>query len=158
MVNWAIETRGLTKRYGHVDALAGLDLEVPPGSIFGFLGPNGAGKTTAMRLLIGLARPTAGQARVLGFDVATDSLQIRRRIGYLAQLPRFYDELTPRETLRFARGFFPHDPHREVEDEVAEALGLVALADKADQPVGTLSGGNGSGWESRRHACTVPSC
>ncbi len=141
MTDWAIQTHGLTKRYGKVEALAGLDLEVPRGSIFGFLGPNGAGKTTAMRLLIGLTRPTSGEARVLGFDVVTDGLEIRRRIGYLAQLPRFYDELTPRQTLRFARGFFPYDRNAAVEDDLAEALELVGLAGKADQPVGTLSGG-----------------
>jgi len=137
----AIRTVGLAKRYGSVEALRGLDLEVPRGAIFGFLGPNGAGKTTAMRLLIGLARPTGGQAHVLGFDVVTESLEIRRRIGYLAQLPRFYDELTPRETLRFARGFFPRDPDAAVEDDIAEALDLVGLGGKADQTVGTLSGG-----------------
>ncbi len=137
----AIETVGLIKRYGDVEALGGLDLEVPRGSVFGFLGPNGAGKTTAMRLLGGLARPTAGRARVLGFDVVTESLEIRRRIGYLAQLPRFYDELTPRETLRFARGFFPRDPDTVVEDDLAAAIDLVGLTGKADQRVGTLSGG-----------------
>ena len=137
----AIEVQGLSKRYGPVTALDQLDLEVPRGSIFGFLGPNGAGKTTAMRLLVGLARPTAGHARVLGFDVVADSLEIRRRIGYLAQLPRFYDELTPRQTLRFARRFFPQDPDAAVEDDLGEALELVGLAGKADQPVGTLSGG-----------------
>jgi ABC-2 type transport system ATP-binding protein len=141
MTELAIRIEGLGKRYGDVVALQALDLEVPRGSIFGFLGPNGSGKTTAMRILLGLARPTSGSATVLGHDVATQSLEIRRRVGYLAQLPRFYEDLTPRETLRFARGFFPHDPDHAVEDDIAEAIDLVGLRDKADHRVGGLSGG-----------------
>ena len=137
----AIRTTGLSKRYGDVWALRSLDLRVPRGSIFGFLGPNGAGKTTAMRILLGLARPSGGEASVLGFDVERSSLEVRRRVGYLAQLPRFYDELTPRETLRFARGFFPRDPGDDVEADLADALDLVGLREKADQKVGGLSGG-----------------
>ncbi len=137
----AIHTTGLAKRYGDVVALQSMDLEVPHGSIFGFLGPNGAGKTTAMRILLGLARPSGGRATVLGFDAVSDSLEVRRRVGYLAQLPRFYDELTPRETLRFARGFFPRDPDVDVEGDLTAALELVGLTEKADQRVGGLSGG-----------------
>jgi ABC-2 type transport system ATP-binding protein len=136
-----VRTRGLGKRYGSVVALRSLDLEVPRNSIFGFLGPNGAGKTTAMRLLLGLAAPTCGHAEVLGLDCVRDSIAIRRRVGYLPQQPRFYDELTPRETLRYARGFFPRDPDRGVEDAIDEVLDLVGLTDKRDQPVGGLSGG-----------------
>ncbi len=141
MVDFAIRIEGLGKRYGDVVALRSLDLEVPRGSIFGFLGPNGSGKTTAMRILLGLARPSSGSATVLGFDVVRQSLEIRHRVGYLAQLPRFYEDLTPRETLRFARGFFPHDPDHAVEDDLAEAIDLVGLRDKADHRVGGLSGG-----------------
>ncbi len=136
-----VRTRGLGKRYGSVVALRSLDLEVPRNSIFGFLGPNGAGKTTAMRLLLGLAAPTAGDAEVLGLDCVRDSIAIRRRVGYLPQQPRFYDDLTPRETLRYARGFFPRDPGRSVEHAIDEVLELVGLTDKRDQPVGGLSGG-----------------
>ena len=141
MDDLAIHIEGLGKRYGEVVALDTLDLEVPYRSIFGFLGPNGAGKTTALRILLGLARPTAGSARVLGFDVVTQSLQVRERVGYLAQLPRFYEELSPRQTLRFALGFFPRDADRRIEDDLTEALDLVGLTDKADQHVGGLSGG-----------------
>jgi ABC-2 type transport system ATP-binding protein len=141
MTEPAIRIQGLGKRYGDVVALRSLDLEVPRGSIFGFLGPNGSGKTTAMRILLGLARPTSGSATVLGFDAVAQSLEIRQRVGYLAQLPRFYDDLTPRETLRFSRGFFPHDRDHGVEDDLGEALELVGLRDKADQRVGGLSGG-----------------
>ena len=141
MAEFAIRTQGLGKRFGDVVALRSLDLEVPHGSIFGFLGPNGSGKTTAMRILLGLARPTSGSATVLGHDVVDRSLEIRRQVGYLAQLPRFYEDLTPRETLRFARGFFPHDPDHAIEDDLAEAIELVGLRDKADHRVGGLSGG-----------------
>jgi ABC-2 type transport system ATP-binding protein len=136
-----VRTRGLGKRYGSVVALRSLDLEVPRNSIFGFLGPNGAGKTTAMRLLLGLAAPTSGDAEVLGLHCVRDSIAIRRRVGYLPQQPRFYDELTPRETLRYARGFFPRDPEGSVEHAIDEVLDLVGLTDKRDQPVGELSGG-----------------
>jgi ABC-2 type transport system ATP-binding protein len=136
-----IRTRGLGKRYGSVVALRSLDLEVPRNSIFGFLGPNGAGKTTAMRLLLGLAAPTSGHAEVLGLDCVRDSIAIRRRVGYLPQQPRFFDDLTPRETLRYARGFFPRDPDRRIEDAIDGVLDLVGLTDKRDQPVGGLSGG-----------------
>ncbi|MFQ5493830.1 MAG: ABC transporter ATP-binding protein [Phycisphaerae bacterium] len=78
-----IETKELHKRYGAIEALAGLDLRVPRGSIFGFLGPNGAGKTTTLRILVGLLRPTAGRATLLGRDAWVDSTAIRARIGYL---------------------------------------------------------------------------
>jgi len=136
-----VEAIGLEKRYGGVAALRSLDLAVPRGSVFGFLGPNGAGKTTAMRILLGLTRPTGGRARVLGLDVVEDSVAIRRRVGYLPQHPRFYDDLTPRQTLRYAAGFFPADPDRSVEDRIDAALDLVGLTDKRDQRAGQLSGG-----------------
>src|SRR5690606_8000746 len=114
----AIKAVGLTKQFGEVVALDHLDLAVPRHSIFGFLGPNGSGKTTAMRILLGLVVRTAGRATVLGHDVVRDSIESRRRVGYLAQKPAFYDELNSRETLRFARGFFPLDPDRSVEAEI----------------------------------------
>ena len=136
-----VRATGLAKHYGDVVALRSLDLEVPRNSIFGFLGPNGSGKTTAMRLLLGLAAPTAGSATVLGLDIVRESVAIRRRVGYLPQQPRFYDDLTPRQTLRYARGFFPLDRDRSVESEIDEVLELVGLTGKRDQPVGALSGG-----------------
>lgn len=96
---FAIETVGLTKSYGDVQALAGVDLRVPAGSIFGFLGPNGAGKTTAMRILVGLLRATGGRAAVLGRDVWRESTAIRREVGYLPGDARLYEWMTGR---RFA--------------------------------------------------------
>ena len=82
-----IRTHGLSKAYKGVQALEALDLEVPGNSIFGFLGPNGAGKTTTIKLLLGLIRPTAGSAEVFGHDIVGDTIDVRRRIGYLAQEP-----------------------------------------------------------------------
>ena len=89
-----IQTFGLSKRYGSVQALSDLDLAVDPGDIFGFLGPNGAGKTTTIRLLLDLLRPTRGRAEVLGMDTRRDSLAIRRRAGYLAGEVAFYPQMT----------------------------------------------------------------
>ena len=137
----AISTRDLTKTYGSVEALIGLDLEVRRNSIFGFLGPNGAGKTTTIKLLLGLVRPTRGTATLFGMDLAEDSLSIRRRIGYLAQDPRYYDYMTARQTVRFTAGFFYSGPHREVERRVSEVLDLVGLEDKADRAINGFSGG-----------------
>jgi len=137
----AIETKGLFKRYGETIALDGLDLEVPRNSIFGFLGPNGAGKSTTMKLLLGLAHPTGGAARVFGLDASRDSLAVRGRVGYLAQEPRFYDYMTARETLRFVLGFFEPLGARETRLRVDEALELVGLARIADRPIRGLSGG-----------------
>ncbi len=82
-----IETHGLTKTYKETRALQSLNLKVHKNSIFGFLGPNGAGKTTTIRLLLGLAKPSAGSGSVFGKDIVRDSVEIRRRIGYLAQEP-----------------------------------------------------------------------
>lgn len=137
----AIETRGLGKRYGSVIALDDLDLRVPRGSVTGFLGPNGAGKTTAMRLLLGLARPTSGSATILGRDVAADATEVRRRVGFLAQDPRFFEHETARATLRFTARFFFSGPARAIEERIDAMLDLVDLADKADRPVRGFSGG-----------------
>ncbi len=137
----AIETRALGKRYGPVVALDDLDLRVPKGSVTGFLGPNGAGKTTAMRLLLGLARPTSGTATILGRDVAADATEVRRRVGFLAQDPRFFEHETARATLRFTARFFFSGPARAIEDRIDAMLDLVDLTDKADRPVRGFSGG-----------------
>ena len=101
-----INTQGLSKSYKGVEVLKPLDLKVPKNSIFGFLGPNGAGKSTAIKLLLGLAKPTSGSGAVFGLDIVEDSVEIRRRVGYLAQDPRYYGHMTARETLRFTARFF----------------------------------------------------
>jgi len=97
----AIETRGLTKYYGRVVGLEQLSLEVAQGEVFGFLGANGAGKTTTIRMLLDLVRPTSGTASILGFDCHRQSLDARRRIGYLPGEMPFYPELTGARYLRF---------------------------------------------------------
>jgi ABC-2 type transport system ATP-binding protein len=136
-----IETRGLTKAFKGVQALKPLDLQVRQNSICGFLGPNGAGKTTTIKLLLGLAQPTGGSGRVFGKDIEKEGDEIRRRVGYLAQDPRFYEYMTARETLRFTARFFYEGPRVKIENRVAETLDLVGLTDKADRPIKTFSGG-----------------
>ncbi len=102
----AIETRELTKVFGQVRALDRVDLKVEEGSVFGFLGPNGAGKTTTLRILTGLARPTSGSVLVLGEDATVADNSVRQRIGFLPDVPGFYDWMTAEEFLRFAGSLF----------------------------------------------------
>jgi ABC-2 type transport system ATP-binding protein len=139
--NLVIETSGLTKTYKDVKALSLLNLKVPTNSIFGFLGPNGAGKTTTIKLLLGLTHPTEGEGKVFGADIKSESIAIRRRVGYLAQNPVFYDHMTSRETLRYKLGFFFSGPKDMIEERIQETLELVELDDKADRPVKGFSGG-----------------
>jgi ABC-2 type transport system ATP-binding protein len=136
-----VRTQDLTKSYKGVAALKGLNLNVPEHSIFGFLGPNGAGKTTTIKLLLGLTRPTSGTATLFGQDVVADSLEIRRRVGYLGQDPQFYDNMTARETLRYRAGFYYSGTDSAIHSRVAEVLDLVGLSDRADRPVKGFSGG-----------------
>jgi ABC-2 type transport system ATP-binding protein len=120
----AICTTGLTKCYGTICALDGLDVEVREGEIFGFLGPNGAGKSTAIRLLLGYIHPTAGRADVLGCDIVTESVAIRRRVGYLPGGIALYDTLTGREQLDFLARLNGRAPVRRA--ELCELLELSA--------------------------------
>jgi ABC-2 type transport system ATP-binding protein len=136
-----IETHNLSKAYKGAQVLKGLNLAVRQHSIFGFLGPNGAGKTTTIKLLLGLARPTGGAASVFGMDVQRNSVDIRRRVGYLAQDPRYYEHMTARETLRFTARFFFSGPKGAIEERIQETLELVGLEDKADRPIQGFSGG-----------------
>jgi len=99
------------------------------------------GSTTTIRLLLGLAKPTAGSATVFGHDIARDSVEIRKRVGYLAQDPRYYEYMTARQTLRYIAHFFFTGPEKEIEARVAETLELVGLSDKADRPIKGFSGG-----------------
>jgi ABC-2 type transport system ATP-binding protein len=131
----------LSKAFGTIHALQPLDLKVARNSICGFLGPNGAGKTTMIKLLLGLAQPTGGSGRVFGRDIEKENDEIRRRVGYLAQDPRFYDYMTARETLRFTARFFYAGTRAEIEKRVADTLDLVGLADKADRRIKGFSGG-----------------
>jgi ABC-2 type transport system ATP-binding protein len=136
-----IRVRDLSKTYKGVEALKSLDLDVLRNSIFGFLGPNGAGKTTTIKLLLGLVRPTAGSAKVFGHDIVGDTIDVRRRIGYLPQEPRYYEHMSARETLRFTARFFYQGPAPAIEKRVDETLELVGLSDKADRPIKGFSSG-----------------
>ncbi len=135
-----VSTRGLTKRYRLDVALDDLDLDVPAGCVFGFLGPNGAGKTTTLRLLTGLARPTAGSATVAGIDATTGGRALAERIGALDQDPRYYGWMTGRELLTFVGRLHGLDgaPLRARVEEVLETIGLV---DAANRRIGAYSGG-----------------
>ena len=135
-----VSTRGLTKRYRLDVALDDLDLDVPAGCVFGFLGPNGAGKTTTLRLLTGLARPTAGSATVAGIDATTGGRALAERIGALDQDPRYYGWMTGRELLAFVGRLHGLDGAalRARVDEVLETIGLV---DAAKRRIGGYSGG-----------------
>lgn len=139
--NLIIHTEDLSKAYGEVDALKSLNLKVPEHAIFGFLGPNGAGKTTAIKLLLGLACPSGGRATIFGQDIVGDSVEIRKRVGYLAQDPRFYERMTARETLRYTARFFYSGPTAGIDARIEETLELVGLVDKADRSIKGLSGG-----------------
>jgi len=134
----AIVTRDLAKRYGALQALAGLNMTIPRGAIFGFLGPNGAGKTTSVKLLLGLARPTSGSAEILGQPIGERAS--RRRVGYLPELFRYQPWLTAREVLLLHCELAGVDRaawSREIED----ALAVVGLQDRGSSRVGTFSKG-----------------
>ncbi len=120
----AIELTGVVKDYGRTRALAGIDLTVERGRIFGFLGPNGAGKTTAIRILLDLIRPTAGVARVLGFDSQRDAIDVRKRAGYLPGDLRMYDGLRGEEFLDFIDSFRPEKRDLKYRRELLARLGL----------------------------------
>jgi len=134
----AIRTQDLAKRYGSINALAGLTMTIPRGDIFGFLGPNGAGKTTAVKLLLGLTPPTSGDAEVLGAPIG--DREALRRVGYLPELFRYQSWLTAREVLRLhceLAGIDRAAWDREIED----ALAIVGLSDRGAGRVGTFSKG-----------------
>lgn len=121
-----IHARKLTKRFGDFTAVDAIDLDVRAGEIFGFLGANGAGKTTAMKMFIGLSKPTEGVASVAGFDVYTQSEEIKRSIGYMSQRFSLYNDLTVRENIRFYGGVYGLDNARlkERTEQLIADLGL----------------------------------
>jgi beta-exotoxin I transport system ATP-binding protein len=132
----AIETFGLTKRYGVVTAVADLSLRVEPGQVFGFLGPNGAGKSTTIRMLLALQRPTRGHATLLGLDAAADSVEIHRCIGYLPGDLELFPRLTGRQHIAwFARA------RGDADDALVRQL-IERFQVVADRPVRELSKGN----------------
>ncbi|HEY7736886.1 MAG TPA: ATP-binding cassette domain-containing protein, partial [Candidatus Limnocylindrales bacterium] len=135
-----IEARGLTKRFGELEAVKGIDLDVHRGEIFGFLGPNGAGKSTTINILCTLMRPTAGEASVAGFDVDRHPADVRARIGLVFQDPSLDAQLTARENLEF-HAFVYSVPAAERAARIAQVLEMVELTDRANSIVMTFSGG-----------------
>jgi ABC-2 type transport system ATP-binding protein len=136
----AVQTRGLTKRYGQLLAVDGLDLTVPTGSVVALLGPNGAGKTTTVRMIATLVTPTSGTAAVGGHDVVREGDEVRRRIALTGQFAALDPNLTGRENLRLVAALRGHDraAARRVADELIERFDG---GEFADRPVGRISGG-----------------
>jgi ABC-2 type transport system ATP-binding protein len=140
MPELAIRVEGLTKRFGSVEALSGIDLEIPKGVVFGLLGPNGAGKTTTIRVLATVLPPDSGRAEVFGLDVVREAKAVRQRIGLAGQNAAVDGNLTGRENLRLI-GRLVHLPRRTAVARASELLERFELTEAADRPVRTYSGG-----------------
>lgn len=140
----AIEMVDLTRRFGPFVAVDQVTLTVEEGEVFGFLGSNGAGKSTAIRMLCGLLTPTSGSGRVLGYDVAREPEEVKRRIGYMSQRFSLYDDLTVRENLDFFAGIYGLDGAR-LKARRDYALTMAGLEDKQALLTGALPGG----WKQR---------
>ena len=138
----AIDVHNLVKRFGTKTVVDHVTMSVAEGEIVGFLGPNGSGKTTTIRIMCGLLTPDEGDGQVLGFDLRTESLQIKREVGYMTQKFSFYEDLTIGENLEFVARLYQLTP---VEEHVARTLEELGLTTRRDQLAGTLSGG----WKQR---------
>jgi ABC-2 type transport system ATP-binding protein len=136
----AIIVEGLVKRFGKVEALRGVDMQVPPSTVFGLLGPNGAGKTTAVRIMTTLLRPDEGRATVAGYDVVKQAEQLRHVIGLAGQNAAIDENLTGLENLEMV-GRLYHVPAAEARRRGAEILERFELSDAAHRPAKTYSGG-----------------
>jgi ABC-2 type transport system ATP-binding protein len=134
----AIRVEGLSKRYGKVEALGGVDLRVPEGAVFGLVGPNGAGKTTLIKALVGALRPSGGEVRVLGLDPLKERTELRQQIGYMPQFSALYEDLSARDNVEFFGAAHRVPELREKTDEVLE---LTELTARAKDQVYRLSGG-----------------
>jgi ABC-2 type transport system ATP-binding protein len=140
----AIITENLTKRFGDFIAVNEISFEVDKGEIFGFLGANGAGKTTAMRMLCGLSIPTSGKASVAGFDVNTQTEQIKRNIGYMSQKFSLYEDLTIKENMRFYGGIYGKSD-AFIKEKTASIIQQLHLEKEANKLVGSLP----LGWKQK---------
>jgi ABC-2 type transport system ATP-binding protein len=138
----AIEVSGLVKRFGSKTVVDHVTMTVAEGEIVGFLGPNGSGKTTTIRIMCGLLTPDAGEGRVLGHDIRTEGLSIKRQVGYMTQKFSFYEDLTIAENLQFVARLYGLRP---VGEHVGRTLDELGLTSRKDQLAGTLSGG----WKQR---------
>lgn len=141
---YVIETNQLTKRFGTFTAVDGISFRVGKGEIFGFLGANGAGKTTAMRMLSGLSVPTSGEARVAGFDVYTQSEEIKRHIGYMSQKFSLYGDLKVDENIRLFGGIYGLD-RRRLSAKTESLLDILGLRDERHTLVDALP----LGWKQK---------
>ncbi len=139
---FAIDVRGMTKRFGEQTVVNGIDLQVRRGEVYGFLGPNGSGKTTFIRMLCGLLAADAGEGTCLGFDVIRESEYIKRQVGYMTQRFSFYEDLSIAENLDFVARMYAVANRREAVRDSIERLGL---AGRQKQLAGELSGG----WKQR---------
>ncbi|TET32512.1 MAG: ABC transporter ATP-binding protein [Anaerolineales bacterium] len=133
-----IVVKGLTKRFGDVLAVDGLDMEVKPGEIFGFLGPNGAGKTTTIRMLSALISPTSGEAKVAGYEVGREDNEIRRNVGILTESPGLYARLSAERNLSFFAELYDVE---DVAGQVERYLRLLGLWDRRGDVAATFSKG-----------------
>src|SRR5690606_28898763 len=138
----AIDVKGLVKRFGDATVVDHVSMSVAEGEIVGFLGPNGSGKTTTIRMMCGLLTPDEGEGQVLGFDLRTEGLKIKREVGYMTQRFSFYEDLTIAENLEFVARLYRLKP---VKDLVARTLEELGLTSRGNQLAGTLSGG----WKQR---------
>jgi ABC-2 type transport system ATP-binding protein len=139
---FAIDVQGLSKSFGPKRVVNALSLQVAEGEIYGFLGPNGSGKTTTIRMLCGLLTPDEGSGTCLGFDVLSQSAEIKKQVGYMTQRFSFYEDLSIRENLDFVARLYAMPNRRQTVEAGMEELGL---AHRANQLAGTLSGG----WQQR---------
>lgn len=133
-----IETSGLTKQFGSVQALIDLNLRVMPGEIYGLLGPNGAGKTTAIKTILGLLEPTSGWIKVAGLDPAKNPIEVKSKIGYVAENPIVYDSLSPRDFLEFVASIRKIDQVAS-NKMVTNLANAFDMAQYFDSPMATLS-------------------
>lgn len=141
---FAVEARDLTRTFGDFVAVDHITFEVEPGEVFGFLGPNGSGKTTTIRMLCGLLPQTSGLGKVLGYDIATQSEQIKRQIGYMSQRFSLYDDLTVQENLRFYSSVYGV-VGKQARLREGELLELAGLRGREHERTSNLSGG----WKQR---------
>ena len=140
MADAAVVGEGVRRHFGETEAVAGVDLEVHPGEIYGFLGPNGAGKSTLVRVLCTLITPTAGRALVAGFDVATEADEVRLRIGVALQDAALDGKQSGREFLLLQARLYGMT-WAEARARLEELLTLIDIGDAIDRPIGTYSGG-----------------
>lgn len=137
---FAVDARGLTRNFGNLVAVNGLDLKIPKARIYGFLGPNGSGKTTAIRMLCGLLSPSAGSAEVMGFQIPEQAEQLRTRIGYMTQKFSLYEDLTVLENLRFMGKIFSMGG-AQLKTRIEELLQVYDLQALRNNRASDMSGG-----------------